>query len=269
MATKQVVLLFGRNVTGGTFIVLNTGTPLNVISSYAVTSLRNFISIMRSIINLFDGSVSIVDYFINPSTVAQVNQMGSYNINVLILQPLLDGAIQNPPSVTNCPNMWYLMLNSKNSLNLTVDPSSQMVFGQQIGYSYFGLPNSVLCSTGNCMYMSSGLNMLADDQGDLFGNSLSLGLNVINSNSYYILIVLPEAQFNPMINTSVVNTLTLYSTTDTLFYIMVTPNSAAQFSPSSVSTVSTLTKTTNTTSSFQPTYTIQKVLLSVGNNRLF
>lgn len=272
MATKQVVLLFGRNVTGGTFLVLNTGTPLSVISSYAVTSLRNFVSIMRAIINLFDGSVSIVDYFINPSTIAQVNQSGSYNINVLILQPLMDGAIQNPPTVANCPGMWYLMLNSKNSFNMAIDPSDQMVFGQQIGYNYFSLPNSVLCTAGNCMYMMTGLNVLTDDQGDLFGNSLSLGLNIINSNSYYILIVLPEAQFYPTINTAMVNSLTIYSTPNSLFYVMVTPNSGSQFSPSSTSTVTASAKsTTSSTSSltFQPTYTIQKVILSVSNTKLF
>jgi len=274
MATKQVVLLFGRNVTGGTFLVLNTGTPLSVISSYAVTSLRNFVSIMRAIINLFDGSVSIVDYFINPSTVAQVNQMGSYNINVLILQPLMDGAIQNPPSVLNCPGMWYLMLNSKNSFNMAVDPSEQMVFGQQIGYNYFSLPNGTLCATGNCMYMMSSLDILTDSEGDLFGNSLSLGLNIINSNSYYILIILPEAQFAPTINTSMVNALTVYSTPNSLFYVMVTPNSGSQFSPGSSTTITTsnrnaTTSSSNSNVSFQPTYSIQKVILSVSNTRLF
>ena len=274
MATKQVVLLFGRNVTGGTFLVLNTGTPLGAIHSYAVTSLRNFVSIMRAIINLFDGSVSIVDYFINPTTVAQVNQMGSYNINVLILQPLMDGAIQNPPTVANCPGMWYLMLNSKNSFNMAVDPSEQLVFGQQIGFNYFSLPNSTLCATGNCMYMQTGLNILTDNQGDLFGNSLSLGLNVINTNSYYILIVLPEAQFYPSINTAMANTLTVYSTPNSLFYVMVTPNSGSQFSPASSSTVTASTKsstssTTASTLSFQPTYSIQKVILSVSNTKLF
>lgn len=274
MATKQVVLLFGRNVTGGTFLVLNTGTPISAIHSYAVTSLRNFISIMRAIINLFDGSVSIVDYFINPSTISQVNQMGSYNINVLITQPLLDGAIQNPPTIGNCPGMWYLMLNSKNSFNMAVDPSEQLVFGQQIGYNYFSLPNSVLCATGNCMYMQSVLNIVSDDQGDLFGNSLSLGLNVINSNSYYILIMLPESQFYPSINTAMPNTLTIYSTPNSLFYIMVTPNTGSQFSPASSSTVTASTKsstssTTASTLSFQPTYSIQKVILSVSNTKLF
>lgn len=276
MATKQVVLLFGKNLTGGTFLVLNTGTPLYAITSYAVTSLKNFISIMRAIVNLFDGSTSIVDYFINPTTIAQVNQSGSYNINVVGLQPLLDGAIQNPPSILNCPGMWYLMLNSKNSFNFAVDPSEQSVFGQQIGFNYLGIQNSILCSTGNCVYMQSSLNMLADDlQGDLFGNSLSLGLNVIGSQSYYILIILPEAQFNPTINTALPNTLTVYSTPNTLFYVMVTANTGSQFAPSSGNYVAVSTKSsssitsTTSTTSLQPTYSIHKVLLSVSNNPLF
>jgi hypothetical protein len=272
MATKQVVLLFGKNLTGGTFLVLNTGTPLSSVTSYAVTSLRNFISIMRAIINLFDGSVSIVDYFINPATVAQVNQSGSYNINVLVLQPLLDGAIQNPPTIANCPNMWYLMLNSKNSFNFAVDSSEQSVFGQQIGFNYLGIQNSMLCATGNCSYMKTSLNMLSDDlQGDLFGNSLSLGLNAIGSQTYYILIILPEAQFNPSINTALPNTMTVYSTPNTLFYVMVTANTGSQFAPSSGNFVAISTKSSNSTSttSSQPTYSIQKVMLSVSNNPLF
>lgn len=274
MATKQVILLFGKNLTGGTFLVLNTGTPLSAITSYAVTSLRNFISIMRAIINLFDGSTSIVDYFINPTTIAQVNQSGSYNVNVLVLQPLLEGAITNPTTIVNCPGMWYLMLNSKNSFNFAIDPSEQSVFGQQIGFNYLGIQNSILCSTGNCTYMQSYLNMLSDDlQGDLFGNSLSLGLNVIGSQSYYIVIILPEAQFNPTVNTALPNTLTVYSTPNTLFYVMVTANTGSQFAPSSGNYVAVSNKSsstnTSTTNTLQPTYSIQKVLLSVSNNPLF
>ena len=278
MATKQIVLLFGKNTTGGTFLVLNTGTPISFINSYAVTSLANFISIMRAIINLFDGSVSIVDYFINPSTVAQVNQMGSYNINVVNQQPLMDGAIQNPQSILSCPGMWYLMLNSKNSFGFSIDPSEQNVFGQQVGFNYLGIPNSILSAVGNCVYMQSSLNIISDDEGDLFGNSLSLGLTVINNQSYYIVIILPEAQFNPNINTALPNILTVYSTPNTEFYIMVTPNSASQFAPSSGNLVSsTVTKTTTTQTSsistsntnLQPTYTVQKVMLSVSNAKLF
>jgi hypothetical protein len=278
MATKQVVLLFGKNTTGGTFLVLNTGTPVASVTSYAVTSLRNFISIMRAVVNLFNGSVSLVDYFVNLSTVNQVNNMGSYNIDVVIPQPLMDGAIQNPPTINECPGMWYMMLNSKNSFNIAVDPSEQNIFGQQIGFNYLGIPNSILASTGNLVYMQSSLNILSDDQGDLFGNSLSLGLNMINSQAYYILIILPEALFKPQINTAMQNVLTLYSTPNTEFYLMLNQNSGSQFAPSSNNLVaSTMIKTTNnqsgstTTSntSLQPIYTVQKVILSVSNSKLF
>jgi hypothetical protein len=167
------------------------------------------------------------------------------------------------------------MLNSKNSFNIAIDPSEQNVFGQQIGFNYLGIPNSILSSTGNCVYMQSSLNVLTDDDGNLFGNSLSLGLNVINSQSYYILIILPEALFNPNINLALPNTLTLYSTPNTEFYVMVTPNSGSQFTPSSSNLVtSTLAKTNTNTqssanSSMQPIYSIQKILLSVSNAKLF
>jgi len=274
MATKQVVLLFGKSFNGGTFLVTNTGTPISSIYNYSVTSLRNFISIMRSVINLFDGSTSLVDYFINPSVIMQVNASGSYNITPLILQPLLDGAITNPSTIANCPGMMYLMVNSKNSLNMNVDPSEQTVFGQLIGFNYLGLQNSTLCATGNARYMNTNLNILSDAEGDLFGNSLSLGLNNIGTNSYYILIILPEAQFFPAINPSVNNMLTIYSTPNTLFYFMLTPNTASQFAPTSTGLVAASnTKTTGstTTSTFNanPVFSINKVMLTVSNIKLF
>ena len=73
MATKQVVVLFGKTANGGTFLVTNTGTPISSVTNYAVTSLGNFMQIMRAIMNLYDGLYSLVDYFINPSVVLQVN----------------------------------------------------------------------------------------------------------------------------------------------------------------------------------------------------
>ena len=273
MATKQVVLLFGRNFNGGSFLVTNTGTPINVVNNYAVTSLRNFISIMRAVINLFDGSVSLVDYFINPSVVQQVNLMGSYNITVLILQPLLDGAITNPPTIAGCPGMWYMIFNSKNSASIAVDPSEQTVFGKNTGFNYLGLPNSILAATGNCNYDNVNLNLLADVEGDLFANSLSLGLNTIGTRTYYILIILPEAQFKPILNTNV-NPLTIYQTPGSLFYIMLTANSGSQFAPNSAGLVATGKSSSTTTSSsssvsVQPVYSINKLLLSTSNTPLF
>jgi hypothetical protein len=274
MATKQVVLLFGRNFNGGSFLVTNTGTPINSVNNYAVTSLRNFISIMRAVINLFDGSVSLVDYFLNPSVVASVNTMGSYNVTVLTLQPLLDGAIANPPTVATCPNMWYMILNSKNSASLAVDPSEQSVFGKTVGFNYLGLSNSILSATGNLNYDFVNLNVLSDVEGDLFGNSLSLGLNTIGTGTYYILIILPEAQFNPVLNSNV-NPLTIYQTPSSLFYIMVTANSGTQFAPNSTGLVasgrssSSGTTTSSSTIAIQPVYSINKLLLSTSNVPLF
>lgn len=273
MATKQVVLLFGRNFNGGSFLVTNTGTPISAVNNYAVTSLRNFISIMRAVINLFDGSVSLVDYFLNPSVVASVNTMGSYNVTVLTLQPLLDGAIANPPTVAACPNMWYMILNSKNSANLAVDPSEQSVFGKTVGFNYLGLSNSILSATGNCNYDYVNLNILSDVEGDLFGNSLSLGLNAIGTGTYYILIILPEAQFNPVLNSNV-NPLTVYQTPSSLFYIMVTANSATQFAPNSSGLIASGRSNSTTTSSsstltIQPVYSVNKLMLSTSNTPLF
>jgi len=262
MATKLVVLLFGKSFNGGTFLVTNTGTPLNLIDNYAVTSLRNFISIMRAIINEFDGSTSLVDYFINPFTVQQINNLGNYNIQVLSLQPLLDGAMYNPPTILECPGMTYLMLNAKNSVGMTVDPTSQTVFSQNLGSNYLGVAGGVLCSVGNCKYFSANVNNLATVTDSLFGNAIYLGLNVVNNNSYYMLVVLPEAQFNVVYGATTNNVLNLYTVLNSLFYLTSGANSASQFVPSSSGVV-------NRSSSSQPVFNVNKLLLSVSNTKLF
>ena len=248
MSTKQVVLLFGKSYNGGTFLVTNTGTPISAVNSYGVTSLRNFISIMRAVLNKFDGSVSLVDYFINQSVITAINTGTSYNANVVILQPLLDGGITNPSTILNNPDMYYLLVNNKNSANISIDTTNQSVFGQNIGLNYLGLSNSVLASVGSCNYKNNNLFMLSDLEGDLFANCVSLGLNTVSNQTYNILIILPEAQFNPQITTTN-NILTIYSTLNTLFYINQNVNSAKQFVPQS-----------NNNS---------KLMLSVSNTRLF
>ncbi|AYV80008.1 MAG: hypothetical protein Gaeavirus5_5 [Gaeavirus sp.] len=275
MATKQVVLLFGRGFNGGTFLVTNTGTPISAVNNYAVTSLRNFVSIMRAIINLFDGSVSLVDYFININTVQQVNATGSYNINVLILQALTDGMISNPPAlIATNPQMNFLLLNSLNTAKFTIDPNEQSVFGQMTGFNYLGLQNSTLCSMGDLKYQNVNLQMISDSQGDLFGNSLSLGLNMVGAGQYYVMIILPEAQFAPIINPSLPNLLTLYATPNSLFYIMVTANSSSQFVPGANTAIGaaptrTTTSTTTAAVTTQPIYTVNKMILSVSNTSVF
>jgi hypothetical protein len=267
MATKQVVLLFGKTFNGGTFLVTNSGTPLSLIDNYAVTSLRNFMSIMRAVIATYDGTVPLVDYFINPNVIQNLNSTAlSFNINVLTLQPLLDGGIMNPPSILSCPNMWYMLVKSPNSGNISVDPTNQLCFGQSIGANYFGLPNSLLCATGDARYYSSDLNMLAVANGQLFGNSIFVGANTINGQVFYTLLILPEALFNGTPLSTTNNTLAIYSTVNTIFYIIASANSSSQFVPSSTSITSTgSSSSSGSTFSITPTYNISKIVLSVSN----
>jgi hypothetical protein len=226
-------------------------------------------NIMRAIFAYFDGSVSLVDYFINTNVVQQINALSNANIQVLTLQPLLDGSISNPVSVLTCPNMYYLLLKTPNTVNMSVDPTNQVVFGQNIGTAYFGLPNSVLSATGDCRYYSSDLNLLSVADGQLFGNSLYAGLNTINNQQFYTLIIMPEALFNgvPLVTTN--NVLSVYSTPSTLFYINTSSNTSSQFVPRSASVTSTGT-TSGSSSNFTitPTYNISKLVLSASNVKI-
>jgi len=261
MATKLVVLLFGKTNNGGTFLVTNTGTPLSLINNYAVTSLRNFMNIMKAVINTFDGSSSLVDYFINPNTVQQVNSTGSYNIQILTLQPLLEGAITNPQSVLSCPNMYYMFLNSKNSTNMSIDPSNQIVFGQNIGQSYFGLSNSTLCAGGNLKYYNSSLNILATNNNELFANSIYLGQNISNGQTFYMLLILPEALFNGNALDTTNNIVSVYTSSNTLFYINASSNTSTKFSEDAYVVSSTGTSTS--------TFNVSKLIMSASNITLF
>jgi hypothetical protein len=268
MATKLVVLLFGASLNGGTFLVTNTGTSLNLIKNYGVTSLRNFMNIMTAVITTFDGSTPLVDYFISK----QVGQ--AFNYQEVTLQPLLDGNIINPDSVALCPNMYYFFLNSVNSANMSIDPSTQKVFGQGITPPYFGLNSSILCSTGLGRYYNSSLTMLSTNERNdittavnyLFGNSVYLGLNTIGNQSFYILLILPEALFNGKPTSTDPNTISIFSTASSLFYLSASGNTSSQFSPTgyriSNTGVSTINKVSTT---ITPSYNINKIVLSVSN----
>ena len=222
---------------------------------------------MRAVIATYDGTVPLVDYFINPNVIQNLNSTAlSFNINVLTLQPLLDGGIMNPPSILSCPNMWYMLVKSPNSGNISIDPTNQLCFGQSIGANYFGLPNSLLCATGDARYYSSDLNMLAVANGQLFGNSIFVGANTINGQVFYTLLILPEALFNGTPLSTTNNTLAIYSTVNTIFYIIASANSSSQFVPSSTSITSTGTSTSSgSTFNITPTYNISKIVLSVSN----
>lgn len=265
MATKLVVLLFGKNSNGGTFLVTNTGTPLNTINNYSVTSLGNFMTIMKGIIQLYNNSYSLVDYFINPSAIEYLNDRG-YNAKVCILQPLLDGGISNPPTLEVNPNMQYLLLNANNSSNLSMDPISQLVFNQ--GINYFNLNNSVLSATGLLNYKDNELEITTTDSNNLFGNSMYLGLQKINSQNFYVLIILPEALFNVRV-TENDNLISLYSTPSSLFYLNVNANSSSQFSPSSDNRITSSNYSQfNSVNSVTTQFQLTKLNLTVSSEKI-
>lgn len=269
LVNKQVVLLFGRTANGGSFLVTNTGTALAQVTNYGITSLGNFMSIMKILLISYDNTYTLADYFINTTFLNIVNNTFGLNILPITLQPVLEGTIVNPPTITNCPNMWYMFINSKNSANLSVDPTSQEVFNVNSSL-YMGLPSSTLCDTGLCRYFNSELEMIGTASSGgvstYFGNSLYMGLNSINGQTYYMLLILPEALFNGVPQNPSNNTISIYSTRDTVFYFMINSSSSSAFSPSS----NTVTNTTNVTGSgssgtTNSTYNVSKIILPVSN----
>lgn len=273
LVNKQVVLLFGRTSNGGTFLVTNTGTPLAQITNYGITSLGNFMSVMKTLIASYNNTYSLADYFINTTLINNINLQFGINIQPVLLQPILEGTMTNPPSVTSCPNMWYLFLNTKNSVNLSIDTTYQEVFNSNTS-TYMGLPNANLCDTGLCRYFNSELSMLGTTSSNLqtqtyFGNSLYLGINTINGQSYYMLIILPEALFNGTpLNTSN-NVMSVYATLDTIFYFMINASTSSAFVPDANS-VSSSTPSSNSVSmsNINNTYSVSKVNLPVSNVKL-
>lgn len=271
LVNKQVVLLFGRTANGGSFLVTNTGTPLSQVTNYGITSLGNFMMIMKMLTSNSIGTYSLADYFINTSLITLINDTRSTNIIPITLQPILEGTMINPSTITNCPNMWYMFINSKNTANLSVDPTGQAVFNADSSM-YFGLPSATLCDTGLCKYFSSELEMIGttNAQGGLyFGNSLYMGLNSINGQTYYMLMILPEALFNGNPQNSSNNNISIYATPDTVFYFMINSTSSSAFVPSSNNvTSSTSSSTYGSTGTINNTYNVSKVILPVSNVQL-
>ena len=277
LTNKQVVLLFGRTSNGGSFLVTNTGTPLAQITNYGITSLGNFMIVMKTLLTSYNNTYTLADYFTNTTLINTINTTFGINIIPVTLQPVLEGTMMNPSTILNCPNMWYLFINSKNSVNLAVDPTYQNVFNSDISM-YFGLPSSNLCDTGLCKYFNSELTMIGTDRTislssensrTYFGNSLYMGLNLINGQTYYMLLILPEALFNGTPLNTTNNTISIYSTPDTVFYFMVNASTSSAFVPSS----NTITNTTASTSSsvtgtVNNTYSVSKIVLPVSNVQL-
>jgi hypothetical protein len=273
LINKQVVLLFGKSANGGTFLVTNTGTPLSQITNYGVTSLGNFMSIIKTVMTVYNNNYSLSDYFTNTTLINNLNTLEAINIQVVPLQPILEGTISNPPSVLSCPNMWYLFLNSKNSQNLSIDPTNQNVFNSNSSL-YLGLNNSTLSDAGLCKYYNNELIMLGTTEPNTsnayyFGNTLYLGLNVINSQSYYMLVVLPEALFNGAPLNTTNNVMSIYASQGTIFYFNYNSSSSSAFLPSlnSVST-STQNSSSSGSGSTSNTYFVSKITLPVSNVQL-
>ena len=267
LVNKQVVLLFGRTGNGGTFLVTNTGTPLAQVTNYGVTSLGNFITIMKALFTSYNNTYTLSDYFINTTLISIINTTLGINILPLTLQPILEGTMINPPTVLTSPNMWYMFINSKNSVNLAVDPSHQRVFNSDTSM-YLGLSSSALCDTGLCKYFNSELTMVGTNSTPTYiGNSLYMGLNVVNGQSYYMLIILPEALFNGVPLNTLNNTMSIYATFDTIFYFMVNATTSSAFVPEANS-VSSVTTNTSSSGSVNNTYSVSKIVLPVSNVNL-
>jgi len=272
LTNKQVVLLFGRTSNGGSFLVTNTGTSLAQVTNYGITSLGNFMTVMKTLLLSYNNSYTLADYFTNTTLINVLN--GTFGINIIpvTLQPVLEGTIINPPSILNCPNMWYMFINSKNSVNLTIDPTHQKVFNSDSSL-YFGLPSSTLCDTGLCKYFNSELSMLGTDINtanssikNYFGNSLYMGLNVINGQSYYMLMILPEALFNGIPLSIINNNISIYSTQDTIFYFMVNATTSSAFVPNSNTIANSVpSSSSNVAGTVNSTYSVSKVVLPVSN----
>lgn len=263
------MLLFGRTSNGGAFLVTNTGTPLSQITNYGISSLGNFMTIMKTLLLTYNNSYSLSDYFTNTSLINTLNATLGLNILPVTLQPVLEGTMVNPSSVLNCPNMYYMFINAQNSSNLTVDITNQETFNENTG-SYFGLSNSSLCDAGLCKYFNSELLMIGTQSTPIyFANSLYMGLNSINGQSYYMLLILPESLFNGTPQSTVNNNISIYSTPNTIFYLSINSSSSSAFVPSS----NTITNTTSTsgssgTGSTNSTFNVSKIVLPVSNVQL-
>jgi hypothetical protein len=270
LVNKQVVLLFGRTSNGGSFLVTNTGTPLSQITNYGITSLGNFMTIMKLLLTSYNETYTLADYFINTSFINIVNSTFGVNILPVTLQPVLEGTMMNPRTVSNCPNMWYMFINSTNANNLAVDPTNQIVFNAETS-SYFGLQSSTLCDTGLCKYFNSELQMINTSSNNsvptYFANSLYMGLNSINGQNYYMLLILPEALFNGVPQNSTNNNISIYATPNSVFYFMVNATTSSAFVPSSNS-ITTSTTNSSGSGSTNGTYSVSKIVLPVSNVQL-
>ena len=251
LSNKKVILLFGTNSTGGMYLVINTGTPINVITAFGVTTLNNFMMIMRALRNNYNGDTSYMSYITDQNVINQINSTGNYNITPVQLNKITDGTIMNPQTVKNCPGMSYMLLNTKNSANMSVDITQQNVFNGSLGISYMNMSNVGLCSVGLNKYYNSILKIFSAYNGDLIGNSYYIGqMTGTNNLTYYVLIILPETSFNPNPVSTSNNVMSIFSNVNSPFYITFqnSTNGQIQFSPNSNVNINKLTMSVSNSS---------------------
>ena len=124
----------------------------------------------------------------------------------------------------------------------------------------------MLSSVGLINYKNDELQMISTDSGSLFGNSLYLGLQTINNQQFYVLVILPEALFDVQIIEGN-NVLSVYSSPSSLFYLNVNANSSSQFAPTSNNTV-TSSSTSQFSNNVSSTYQVTKLNMSVSNDKI-
>ena len=134
-----------------------------------------------------------------------------------------------------------MLLQTTNSANLSVDPTSQDIFNNDVG-NYFDLQNSSLCATGKLNYSNSILNILTANSTFLFGNSIYSGQTTINGQTFYNLVILPEAQFNGAPTTNAGN-LSVYAVNNSPFYTSTSSTSKSSTRFDTTSATSKLTMT--------------------------
>jgi len=259
MSFIPVVLLFGTNMNGSLFLALNTGTPISTITYYGVTTLENFINIMRAFIIEYDNNEQLVDYFINKFTVKILKDKG-YDIECIETHTLIDtNTITNPSTVNSNPNMTYFLLHKNNLLNINIDTTEQNVVNKNIGISPLNLDGSSYCSLGNLSYSKSNIKMLKTDNNNIFADTLNLGYEEIDGKLYNINIILPESGFRFHFddNTTIAN---IYNTDNSAYYFLYT-SFAERFNKE----VSITTFVSNN----QKNIKTNRISLNVSNNVIF
>lgn len=259
MSFIPVVLLFGTNVNGSLFLALNTGTAISTITHYGVTTLENFINIMRAFIIEYDNNEQFVDYFINKFTVKLLKEKGYY-IQCIETQTLIDtNTIINPSTVNSNPNMSYFLLPKINSLNINIDTTEQNVVNKNIGKSPLNLDGAVYCSLGNMSYSKSNIKMLKTDNNNIFADTLNLGYEEIDGKTYNINIILPESGFRFHFddNSKIAN---IYNTENSAYYFTYT-SFAERFNKE----VDIITSVSNN----QKNIKTNRISLNVSNNVIF